>query len=305
MLAIVKTATNIVKHAARAISPKAPTLCLVGGLVAIAGGCVLACVRTVDVVTDHDRMQMRLDDIADLKEEPETIHEMMTDEKREFVIRSVKRYLAPAGLVLGGGALVVAGHTVQARRLALMSTAYNSLLVSFEAYRERVRDAEGDDKDMGYLYGTEEMPVEVTETGKDGKTKTKTKKAVTLRTDSQSLYNRCWDEFSSSEWTNDYLYNFDFLKMCERVANQKLIAQGYLFLDEVYDMLGFRMDDGISAGAKLVGWIRSDVHSNSDRVSFGIYDPFERAKTFANLERPHDAGYWLNFNCDGVIVDKL
>ena len=84
------------------------------------------------------------------------------------------------------------------------------------------------------------------------------------------------------------------------MANQKLQTQGYLFLNDVYKMLGFKP----TKAGHVVGWIYDEKHPIGDNyVDFGIYDiENEATRRFMNgLEQ----NVILDFNVDGNIYDLL
>ena len=91
-----------------------------------------------------------------------------------------------------------------------------------------------------------------------------------------------------------------FLRAQQQYANDKLIAQGHLFLNEVYDMLGLPRT---KAGA-IVGWVYDDNNAVGDNfVDFGIYDVHrETARDFVN---GYERSILLDFNVDGVIYDLI
>ena len=111
-----------------------------------------------------------------------------------------------------------------------------------------------------------------------------------------SQYARFFDE-SCFEWSKDAEYNLMFLKHQQTQANALLKSRGYLFLNEVYDMLGIpRTKEG-----QVVGWIYDKDNPIGDNyVDFGIYD---------NPNHEFVNGYarstMLDFNVDGVILDKI
>jgi hypothetical protein len=77
----------------------------------------------------------------------------------------------------------------------------------------------------------------------------------------EELFARSFDE-TNSNWSDRLEYNEMFLKVQESYFNDKLAARGHLFLNEVYDALGFeRVPQG-----QLIGWI----HSDGERVIFRL-----------------------------------
>lgn len=89
---------------------------------------------------------------------------------------------------------------------------------------------------------------------------------------------------TSPNWVEGTEYNLLYLRAQERYANELLARRGHLFLNEVYDMLGFKRTP---AGA-LSGWLGEDV------VSFGIA-----------LDRPLTPAFKLVLNPRSLIYDKI
>lgn len=300
----------------KVISPKAPEILLIGGVACIVGGAVAACVKTKKVVEEYDDaslgqvmdilqskdealVKMENDPIEDEDGDEMLIGALTEEGVKELNRRKVKcgifaarHYVIPASVLITGIGLIVASHNIQHARFVAVSAAYDSLLTVYTKYRERVIEEHGEDADRRYLYGESDMIVQETKTNKNGKERTVEKTIKVLAHDGQSMMNRCFDEYNTKEAERSFVYNMDFLKMQERVANQKFQAEGFLFLDEVYRALGFKVEE--YPQCKLVGWIRE---TGDEKVSFGIYPDPNRGE--------NESGVWLNFNCDGVIVDKL
>jgi hypothetical protein len=88
---------------------------------------------------------------------------------------------------------------------------------------------------------------------------------------------------ANRHWSGHPQDNKMFLKAQEQWCNDRLNAVGHVFLNEVYDMLGF---DRTSAGA-VVGWLKGD----GNFVDFGMVEV--------------EGDFTLNFNVQGVIWDKI
>ena len=91
-----------------------------------------------------------------------------------------------------------------------------------------------------------------------------------------------------------------FLRHQQNYANDILKNRGYLFLNEVYDMLGFPR----TKYGQIVGWVYDEKNSNGDNfVDFGIYDKDNPEKRkFVN---GYETAIWLDFNVDGNILDLI
>lgn len=62
-----------------------------------------------------------------------------------------------------------------------------------------------------------------------------------------------WFDSSSPHWKPTPEYNYMFLRQVENYCNRKLAAQGHLFVNEVFEELGFKKT---SLGQKM-GWLHS------------------------------------------------
>lgn len=112
-----------------------------------------------------------------------------------------------------------------------------------------------------------------------------------------SEYTRFFDD-GCSGWTNDPEENMYFLKNAQEYANARLQDEGYLFLNDVYDMLGLPK----TAIGQLVGWLYDEKNPIDDNhVDFGIYK-FDKNKEFINGYAPD---VLLDFNVDGCIIDRI
>ena len=117
-----------------------------------------------------------------------------------------------------------------------------------------------------------------------------------IKRDAVSQYSRFFDE-GCKMWTKDAEYNMLYLRSMQNYANDLLKARGYVFLNEVYDLLGFpRTKEG-----QLVGWVYNENgHTGDNFIDFDIYA--ERSKDFVNgiTNSP-----LLDFNVDGCIIDQV
>ena len=111
-----------------------------------------------------------------------------------------------------------------------------------------------------------------------------------------SRYARFFDE-SSAKWEKDAEYNLMFLKQQQTYANDLLKSKGYLFLNEVYDLLGMPY----TKEGQLVGWIYNEENTIGDNyVDFGIFN--DNNRDFVNV---YQRTILLDFNVDGFILDRL
>lgn len=113
---------------------------------------------------------------------------------------------------------------------------------------------------------------------------------------SLSMYARFFDECCPA-WTTSSEYNLHFLLAQQQHANNLLKARRYLFLNEVYDMLGIPR----SKAGQCIGWIYDEQNPVGDNhVDFGIYDRYN--SDFVNTRKNT---ILLDFNVDGMILDRI
>lgn len=80
--------------------------------------------------------------------------------------------------------------------------------------------------------------------------------------------------------------------------NKETGEAGYLFLNEVYDILGLPK----SKAGQIVGWVYDKENPIGDNyVDFGIYKTEKNAKFVNGFEN----SILLDFNVDGPIIDKI
>lgn len=184
---------------------------------------------------------------------------------------------------------------MQKRYLGLLA-AYNGLTEAFEAYRSRVREEQGEIMDRHFRYGTEleEVTVEtVDENGKKKKEKQLVEKPGSLKLPSSEAV--FFDE-SNPNWDPNPQFSMSFLRGQLNWLNDKFHTKGHLFLNEVYDALGF---PETQEGA-ILGWVEG---LGDNYIDFGFYDPNnEAARRFVNGDTQ---AILLDFNHDGVIWDKI
>ena len=106
-----------------------------------------------------------------------------------------------------------------------------------------------------------------------------------------SIYAKRFDN-SSTFWENDLEYNIMILKRMEAYANDLLQKKGYLFLNDVYEMLDIKK----TIEGQIVGWVYEPKNPFADGyVSFDI----------PKIEDIKDNYILLDFNVDGEILSNL
>lgn len=306
-----KVSTSAAKFAGKAeftIKKNSPEILLGAGIVGFVGTIVLACRATcrADEVLEFHRKKIK--DINDAKEiadaDPEG--EMSYDieiYRQDKAIRYLKttgslaKLYAPTVAVgtLSLACILTSRNIMQKRYLGVVA-AYNGLSAAFEEYRKRVRDEYGEGLDKHFRYGTtyDELPV-YDENGKKTKEKEQVEKTETGMVIPNDDSCRFFDS-SNPNWDKNPTFSMMWLRGQQNILNDILHTRGHVFLNEVYDALGF---PHTPQGAVL-GWIDGE---GDNCIDFGLYDQNkENVRRFVNGV---DNVIMLEFNHDGVIWDKI
>lgn len=264
-----------------------PEVLLVAGVVGVTTAAVLACRATLKLEEVLGEAEKKSAQIEELEIEDYSAQDKTKDQAllKVIVARKIVRLYAPSvGLgVLSVGALV-GSHRILSTRNAGLIAAYGALEKGFAAYRERVMQEVGPEKERELRYGG------VTHVRDE---ETDVVKPVLAK--GTSIYARFFDE-SSKNWNRQFGYNQIFLQAQQNYMNDLLRSRGHVFLNEVYDCLGLER----SREGAVVGWVRGN---GDNYVDFGIFEGDTwSAMRFVN----HDENsILLDFNVDGVIYDKI
>ena len=200
---------------------------------------------------------------------------------------------------------IMTSHNIMYKRSMALTAAYEIVSRSFDMYRNEVLERFGEEVDKELRFGIKEREVEEVVTDKNGKEKIKKSKVkAPSNIDKYSTYARFFDS-SSEFWLDDPTYNLTFVKNQQRYANEILQMRayespkkvGFLYLNEVYKMLGFEP----TKEGQIVGWKYdpNGIDCEDNYVDFGIYDyKSEANRRFVN---GYEDVILLDFNVDGNI----
>lgn len=272
---------------------------------------VLACKATLKVKDILDEKNETVEQIHNCVED-ETLDYNEEDKKKDLTILYVQTGVKLAKLYLPSIALgalsiasIVSGYKILNKRNVALAAAYTVVDKGFKNYRKNVVERFGEEVDRELRHNIKAKQIEEKYIDKDGNEKTRKKKVYEITEDKKpgegiSEYAKFFDEWNTDEHSKDPEYNLMFLRKQQDYANEVLKHQGYLFLNEVYDMLGIPR----TQAGQVVGWIYDENNPTGDNyVDFGIYDLHDQQKRdFVNgLEK----NILLDFNVDGVIYDKI
>lgn len=284
-----------------------PEILLAAGIVGAVSSAVMACKATTKLSGILEESKESVDQVHDYVEKngySEQYSEQ--DYKKDLTVLHVQTGLkvvklyAPA-VILGTASIasILAGHKIIRTRNAALSAAYAAIDHSFKEYRGRVVERFGKELDRELKYNIKAQEVEETVTDAKGKEKIVKKTVEVVDPSTISDYARFFDE-TATGWHRDPEYNRTFLQHQQRVATDRLRAKGYLFLNDVYEMLGM----SITKAGQVVGWIYDEKNPVGDNfVDFGIFDINKpKNRDFVN---GYEQSILLDFNVDGNILDLM
>jgi hypothetical protein len=315
---------NVMNSASRALhkvgfklKKHSPEILVAAGIVGTVASAVLACKATTKIHFILDEKDQKIDylkkgveagEVEGYNENGEVavIPYSEVDGKKDMAIvyaqtgLKLAKLYAPA-VALGALSItgIVASHRILNKRNVALAAAYTAVDTGFKEYRNRVIERLGKEMDRELRYNLKAKEVEETVTDAKGKEK-KVKKTIEVTgMQDHSIYARCFDE-TCAGWTRDAEYNLNFLKLQQNYANQKLQERGYLYLNEVYEMLGFQK----TKAGHVVGWIYDEDNAIGDNyVDFFIYDLHdEQKRAFVN---GYEKSIWIDFNVDGNVWELM
>lgn len=273
----------------------APEIMAISGGIGACVGFVMGCKASMKVPAIMEEHANDKKVIETTISEPETQKKATT----HLYLNTTKKFVVnygPAVTVFTLSLGTIFGSTyIFRKRSAEYAAAYSAITTAYTQYRNRVVDKFGAEVDNDLLFGAEEIEVPV-----EGKKKPEKK----------TIYNDPVDDFSQIYqdgcigWTKDPVHNKQMVYAFLRMANDKLQRQGYLYLEDVYKMLGFYP----TIVSKKAGWIYDPEYNGGQYgiVDFGLDDPnsLSAARFKEGLERNVN----LKFNCipdiDNAVVEK-
>lgn len=285
-----------------------PEILIVAGVVGTVVSTVMACKATTKVSDILEKTKEDVDSIhdcaanEDLAEEytPEDVKKDLAIVYIQTGIKLAKLYAPAVALgALSLGSILASNNILRQRNVAL-AAAYATVDKGFKEYRSRVVDRFGAEVERELRHNIKAKKIEKIVVGEDGKEK-KVKETVQVADDpsTYSDYARFFDD-GCTGWEKDSEYNLMFLRSQQQYANDLLRANGRLFLNEVYDMLGIPR----TKAGQVVGWVYNTENPIGDNyVDFGIYDVHrEKVRDFVN---GYERTILLDFNVDGNIWDLM
>ena len=305
---IIKKVSGTVNKLGLKFKKHSPEILIVAGVIGTVTSAVLACKATTKIGEIMDETKETIDCIHTAVENEEVNGEAYSEEdgKKDLTIvyvqtglKFVKLY-APS-VILGALSItgILASNNILRKRNVALAAAYTAVDKGFKDYRKRVVERFGEQIDKELKYNIKAKKFEEIEIDKNGKEKKVEKTIDIADPNTYSEYARFFDD-GCLGWEKDSEHNLYFLRAQQQFANDKLRADGYLFLNDVYYMLGIPK----TKAGQIVGWVYDDENNSGDNfVDFGIYEVNrERTRAFVN---GYERTILLDFNVDGNILDLI
>ena len=307
-LAIVNSMTRNLHKVGFKFKKHSPEILVVAGVVGTVASAVMACKATLKVNDILEETKVEIEKVKTVVADETLSEEKYSeqDAKKDLAIiyahtgiKFVKLY-GPS-IILGTLSItgILASNNILRKRNIALAAAYKAIDTGFKEYRSRVVERFGEELDKELRYNVKAKEIKEKVVDEKGKEKSVKKTINVADPNFYSDYARCYDD-GCKGWVKDSEYNLMFLRNTQSFMNEKLRAQGYLFLNDVYDALGIPR----SKAGQVVGWIYDEKNPNGDNfVDFGIYDLYkEGSRDFVN---GYERTIWLDFNVDGPILDLI
>lgn len=273
-----------------------PELLLGAGIVVGAAGIVMACkasMKVPDILEEHNEAVEAIPTVdSEGNRDAKVVMPLYFHTAGELM-----KVYAPAFLLeTFSVACILTSHGIMKKRNLALAVSLNGVSKAFKDYRKRVVDEIGAEMDQKFAYGTEKKTATVVEKDKKGRDHTLEKEFDGVTGDGAmkySEYAKIFDE-SNPNWEKASGLNVNFLVARQAQANDMLRAKGYLFLNDVYKLLGFPE----TMVGQVAGWIYDKENPVGDNyIDFG----FCENSGFMNC---FDPSTWLDFNVDGDILNS-
>lgn len=295
------TSRNVLK-----IKKNSPAILMYAGIAGLVGTAVTSSIATLKLEGVIDEMDERLAKarriqtaIADGEVEAGEGYTEKDFKRAETIIYAkgvvqIGKLYGPS-ILLGAASIaaIISGHTILDKRNVMLAASYAALDKTFGNYRQKVIDAFGIEKEKELYVAAVDREVKDPETGEVTST--------FQVEDGVSLYGR-WFARGNKNWEPIGDSDLSFLRAQQNFLNDKLRASGHVFLNEVYDALGFPH----TPEGQLVGWVWKKG-TGDDYIDFGIFtdSPGGSVRGNVTLDENGDPRYFLDFNVDGVVYNLI
>lgn len=297
-----KTLRKSFKKAQLTVRKHSPEILMVAGVIGTVAGAVMACKETLELEDVLDECKQEK---MELEEQYATCEEYSEDAlKKDQVkltikqaVKIVKLYAPSVIMEATSIGVIFASNDIMRKRNASMAAAYATLNSMYKRYRQNVIESYGEEVDKDMRFGVKHE--KVTEIDEDGNKVKIDARIVDLDNTALAIsdYSRFFQAGCKGFDASSGRYNLLYLKGIQAMFNNKLIADGYVMLNDVYRELGF---DTIPEGWSI-GWVYDEENPIGDNyIDFGLYEARNKNQRAVNDWEPV---ILMDFNVDGNLYE--
>ena len=287
------------------LKKSSPVICLSIGIAGTIAGTIMACRATKKAEPEIEKFKQNLDKVRSKKSEL-TSKQYGKDLTMAYVrgIGSIgKLYLPAVAVEAASLGFIIGAHNIQNTRIAGLSAGYTAVSNAYNKLQKKLRE-ENPELEEKLIYGVENKKMTVSAPDGKGKMKNRVVNGKVINPDDLiSPYARYFNS-ENPNWDENPMVSLDFIMKQQKTANRMLRDRGYLFLNEVYRLLGFAITDY----GQQMGWVyapEDDEARGDSYVSFGLYDDLMPRVGNQNFINGDCQFCLLDFNMDGYILDLI
>ena len=297
-----KTLRKSFKKAQLTVRKHSPEILMVAGVIGTVAGAVMACKETLeleDVLDECKQEKMELEEQYAMCEQysEDALKKDQVKLTIKQVAKIVKLYAPSVIMEATSIGVIFASNDIMRKRNASMAAAYATLNSMYKRYRQNVIESYGEEVDKDMRFGVKHE--KVTEIDEDGNKVKIDARIVDLDNTALAIsdYSRFFQSGCRGFDENSGRYNILYLKGIQAMFNNKLIADGYVMLNDVYRELGF---DTIPEGWSI-GWVYDEENPIGDNyIDFGLYEARNKNQRAVNDWEPV---ILMDFNVDGNLYE--
>lgn len=297
-----KTLRKSFKKAQLTVRKHSPEILMVAGVIGTVAGAVMACKETLeleDVLDECKQEKMELEEQYAMCEEysEDALKKDQVKLTLKQAAKIVKLYAPSVIMEATSIGVIFASNDIMRKRNASMAAAYATLNSMYKRYRQNVIESYGEEVDKDMRFGVKHE--KVTEIDEDGNKVKIDARIVDLDNTALAIsdYSRFFQAGCKGFDASSGRYNLLYLKGIQAMFNNKLIADGYVMLNDVYRELGF---DTIPEGWSI-GWVYDEANPIGDNyIDFGLYEARNKNQRAVNDWEPV---ILMDFNVDGNLYE--
>lgn len=297
-----KTLRKSFKKAQLTVRKHSPEILMVAGVIGTVAGAVMACKETLeleDVLDECKQEKMELEEQYAMCEQysEDALKKDQVKLTIKQVAKIVKLYAPSVIMEVTSIGVIFASNDIMRKRNASMAAAYATLNSMYKRYRQNVIESYGEEVDKDMRFGVKHE--KVTEIDEDGNKVKIDARIVDLDNTALAIsdYSRFFQSGCKGFDESSGRYNLLYLKGIQAMFNNKLIADGYVMLNDVYRELGF---DTIPEGWSI-GWVYDEANPIGDNyIDFGLYEARNKNQRAVNDWEPV---ILMDFNVDGNLYE--